>query len=78
MVPINHVGSTLVQRDTSKRMVGTTLAYAGLVGLRALDQHRTNGWQLSWPEEQNDIGLTSFVDFGPTKLQTKCQRWPNK
>ena len=54
------------------------LAYAGLVGLRALDQHRTNGWQLCWPDEQNDIGLTSFVDVGPTKLPTKCQRWANK
>ena len=51
-------------------MVGITLAYAGLVGLRALDQHR------SWPDEQNDIGLTSLVDVGPTKLPTKCQRSP--
>ena len=42
------------------------------------DQHLTNGWQLSWPDEQNDIGLTSFVDVGPTKLPTKCQRWPNE
>ena len=49
-----------------------------IVGLQVLDQHRTNGWQLSWPDEQNDIGLTSFVDVGPTKLPTKCQRWPNK
>ena len=32
----------------------------------------TNGWQLSWPDEQNDIGLTSFLDVGPTKLPTKC------
>ena len=31
-----------------------------------------------WPDEQNDIGLTSFVVVGPTKLPTKCQRWPNK
>ena len=59
-------------------MIGITLAYAGLVGLRALDQHRTNGWQLSLPDEQNDIGLTSFVDVGPTKLPTKCKRLPNK
>ena len=42
---INHVGPTLAQRDTWKRMVGIALAYAGFVGLRALDQHRTNGWQ---------------------------------
>ena len=48
-------------------MVGIKLAYAGLV-----DQHRTNGWQLSWPDEKNDIELTSFVDVGPTKLPTKC------
>ena len=48
-------------------MVGITLAYAGLAELRALDQHRTNGWQLSWPDEQNDIGLTSF-----------CRRRANK
>ena len=74
MVPINHVGQTLAVRDACKRVVGITLAYAGLVGLPALDQHRTNGWQLSWLDEQNDIGLTSFVDVGPTKLPTKCQR----
>ena len=71
MVPINHVGPTLAQRDTWNRMVGITLAYAGFVGLRALDQHRTNGWQLSWPDEQNDIGLTSLVDVGSTKLPDK-------
>ena len=63
--------NAMIERD---RLVGITLAYAGLVGLRALDQHRTNGWQLSLPDEQNDIGLTSFVNFGPTKLPTKCQR----
>ena len=78
MVLINQVGPTLAQRDTWKRMVGITLAYARLVGLRALDQHRINGWRLSWPYEQNDIGPTPFVDVGPTKLPTKCQRWPNK
>ena len=51
----------------------------GLLGtLRALDQHRTNGWQLSWPDEQNYIGLKSFVDVGLTKLPTKWQRWSNK
>ena len=70
---INHVGTTLAQCDTWNRMVGITLADAGL---RAFDQHRTNGWQLSWPDEYNDIGLTSFVDVAPTKLPTKCQRWP--
>ena len=76
MVPINHVGPTLAQRDTWKRMVGITLAYAGLVGLRTLDQHRTNRWQLCRHDDQNDIGLTSFVDVEPKKLPTKCQRWP--
>ena len=45
---INHVGPTLAQCDTWNRMVGITLADAGL---RAFDQHRTNGWQLSWPDE---------------------------
>ena len=55
-------------------MVGITLAYAGLVGLQALDQFRTNGWQLSWPDEQNDIGQTSFVDVGPSKLPTFAQQ----
>ena len=74
MVPINHIGPTLAQRDTCKRMVGITSAYAGLAGLRALVQHRTNDWQLSWPDEQNDTGLTSFVDVRPTKLRSKCQR----
>ena len=56
-------------------MVGIALTYTGLVGLRALDQHRTNRWQLSRPDEQNDIGRTTFVNFGPTKLPTNCQRW---
>ena len=69
MVHIYHVGPTLAQRDTSKRMVGITLANTGLVRLRALDQHRTNGWQLSWPDEQNDIGLMSFVDKMPALAQ---------
>ena len=59
-------------------IVGITLAYSGPFGLRALDIHRTNGWQLFWPDQQNDIGLTSFVDVGPTKLPTKGQRWTNK
>ena len=52
MLPINQIGPTLAQRDTRKRMVGITLAYAGLVGLSALDQHRTNVWQLSGPDGQ--------------------------
>ena len=49
-------------------MVGIMLAYARLVGLRALDQHRTNRWQLSRPHEQNDIGPTHVI----------CQRRANK
>ena len=61
-----------------RKRFGITLAYAGHVGLRTLDQHRTTGWQLSWSDEQNDIGLTSFVDVGPTKLPTKCQRRSTK
>ena len=42
-----------------------TLAYVGLVWLRTLDQLRTNGWQLSWPDEQNGA---KFI----------CRRWANK
>ena len=52
MVPITVDGPTLAQCDTWKRMVGITLAHAGLVELQALDQHRTNGWQLRWLDEQ--------------------------
>ena len=74
MVPINHVGPTLAKRDLEKEW----LAYAGLIGLRAFDQHGNKKWQLSRPYEQNDIRIASFVDVGPTKLLTKCQRWPNK
>ena len=59
-------------------MVGITLAYAGLVELRALGQRQTNGWQLSRTDEQNDLGPTLFVNVRPTKLQTKYQRWSNK
>ena len=49
-------------------MVGIMLSYAGLVGLRALDQQRTNRWQLSRPYEQNDIGPTHVI----------CQRRANE
>ena len=55
MVPINHVGPTLTQLDSWKRIVGIMFAYVGLVGLKALDQQRTKGWQLSWPDEWNVI-----------------------
>ena len=48
------------------------LAYAGLVGLRGLDQHRTNRWQVRWTVEQNDVGLISFVNVGRNKMPTKC------
>ena len=41
----------LVQRDTSKRMVGITLALRTGVG-------PTSNQRLSWSTEQNDIGLT--------------------
>ena len=53
-----------------------TLAYAGLAGLRALEQHQTNGWQLSWPDEQNDIGITSFVDVGPQNCRKNASFGP--
>ena len=62
LVASTLVGPALSQRDTWKRMVGITLAYAGLVE----------------PDGQNDLGPTLFVNVGPTKLQTKCQRWSNK
>lgn len=52
-------------------MVGITLSYAGLVGLSALDQHRTNVRQLSWPDVQNDIEITASVDLESTKLPIK-------
>ena len=34
--------------------------------------------RVSRPDEQNDIQPTSFVNVWPTKLPTKCQRWPNE
>ena len=57
-------------------MVGITLAYVGLIELRALDQHRNNSLQLSRPDEQNDIGPTSFVNVGPTKMQKRANVGP--
>ena len=59
-------------------MVGITLAYAGLVGLRTLNQHRTNDWQLSWSEEQNDIGPTHLSTSGQENCQQNTQRLPNE
>ena len=41
--------------QSKANQVGITLAYAGIFVLRAVDQHRTNRWQLSRPDEQNDI-----------------------
>ena len=35
--------------------------------VRALDQHRTNRWQLSRPDDQNEIGPTSFVNVRAKK-----------
>ena len=52
-----------------KENVWHYMAYARLVGLRALDRHRTNRWQLSRPDEQNDTGLMPFVIFGSTILE---------
>ena len=52
---------SLANRDTSKRMVGNTLVYKGLVKLRALDHHQTKRWQICRPDEQNDIGQTSIA-----------------
>ena len=75
MVSLNHVEPTLAQRD------GITLAYIGLVGRRALNRSRPlaiDEIDENWPDEQNDIGPTSFVNVGPAELQTKCQRLPNE
>ena len=60
LVPLN----SLDQRDIWKLMVCTKLrlAYARLVVLRALGQHRNNPWQLRRSDEQNDI--VSFVNVG--------------
>ena len=55
-----------------------SLAYAGLLGLKTMDQHRTNRWQSRWGDEQNVVEPTSFVNVGPTILPTKCERSPNK
>ena len=41
-----------------------TLAYARLVGLNTLDQHRTIRWQLRRTEEQNNIEPLSFIIVG--------------
>ena len=41
-MPLNHARPTLAQRDTLKRMVGITLAYAALVRLRSLDLNKKN------------------------------------
>ena len=62
ILPLNHVGPTLPQHEIRKRMVGITLANAGLVGLRALDQNRTNRWQLS------------IITFGQRHLSTSDQQ----
>ena len=68
------MASTLKSCGTN--VVGITLAYVGLVWLRALEQHRNNRWQLSRSDAQNDVGPTPFVNTRPTKLPTKCQSWP--
>ena len=73
MVLINRVGPTLAQRG---RMVCITLGYAGFVGLRALDQHRNNGWQLSWPNMLNAHDFHSLQ--GCIKLFCLKKEWVNK
>ena len=65
LAPLNHVEPTLTQRRYLKQ---NGWHMQGLIsGLRALDQHRTNRWKIK-----------SFVNVGPTKLPTKCQRLPNE
>ena len=57
--------------------ITNTLANEGLVGLKTLDQHRTNRWQTGRPDVQNYIAPMSFVNAGTTIPTSKCQRWPN-
>ena len=59
----NHIWLTLAKRNTWKRMVGIMLAYAWLVVLKTLNEHRTNRWQLRRPDEQNDVTLTFTNDY---------------
>ena len=56
-------------------MVGITLAYAGLVG--PTSNHRTNGWQLRWLDEQNDIGrrANKTADKMPVLAQQMIAIW---
>ena len=77
------MASTLESRRTNVGSMGCLIDngwHVGLVGLRALDLHRNNHWQLRWLYEQNDIEPTLFVkvDVGPTILPTKCQRRSNE
>ena len=67
MAPINHVGPMLAQRD-GWHYVG--ICRACLLGNGRWTNLKTNGWRLSWPYEQNDIGLTSFVDVS----QQNCRQ----
>ena len=76
MVPINHVcrANAILERD----WLALRWHMQGFLGYgRWTNSEPTVGNELSWPDEKNDIGLTSFVGVGPTKLPTKCQRWPN-
>ena len=61
-----------------ERVIVITLAYAGIVGLRAYDQFLTNRCRLSRPDNQNKIGLMSFDNIWPKILPTKWQHWPNE
>ena len=54
--------------------ITNTLANEGLVGLKTLDQHRTNRWQSGRPDEQNYIATTSFVNNTDNKMSTLAQR----
>lgn len=45
-------------------MVGFSLACTWLVGLRTLDLHLTNRWELRWADGQNDVEPMSFVNVG--------------
>ena len=53
-----HWPNSIIERE----WMAFTLAFAGLVGLRTLDQHLTNHWWLNGSDEQNEIGPTSVVN----------------
>ena len=73
-VNANRITNQFNWRNARGGMVGITLANEGFVGLRVLDQHRTNRLLLGWADEPNGVEPTSFVKVGLTLFPTKCQQ----